>query len=282
MHCLIVNSPQLSISICYFAFSSIYSALFQAKYWADFSVKAQLLRVSFPHGEQQEGTPPLQFPWVWGLSFVLLKAAIGWSLTQSFYLVPVGSEWHEISFRVNCYIDIAFRRHHIATMADTCLSPEVSMWNEDFDFDHVDMFIGYSMRAMVLTVAISIVAVSIPMFLGFRHLPSGSVVVGTGSEAMAAHCPTIMIDNRLQGSNQGQQGVIGMWDGAWRSRRHLQPLRWGVLNLGSATLGRPGVLGLGTEDEVLGSPVEGQMYVTVAEHFKLYVPSALQVAEASM
>lgn len=156
------------------------------------------------------------------------------------------------------------------------------MWNEDPDFDDVEMFIGYSMRAMILTVAIAAVAVSIPILLGVRHLPPASVVVGTDSAAIAAQCPTNVIGIRHQWSSESQQGAIAAWDDVWRSRRHLQPLRWGVLNLGSATLGRPGVLGLGTEDEVLGPPVEGQMYVSVAGHFKLYMPSALEVAEASI
>lgn len=156
------------------------------------------------------------------------------------------------------------------------------MWYEEFQFDNVEMYIGYSMRAMILTVAIAAVAVSIPLLLSIRHLPPASVVVGTDSEAIAAYCPTNMMDMRYQGSTGGQRGEITAWDDVWRSRRHLQPLRWGVLNLGNATLGRPGVLGLGTEDEVLGLPVEGQMYVSVAGHFKLYVPSALQVAEASI
>ncbi|KAI7784474.1 hypothetical protein LA080_009973 [Diaporthe eres] len=242
VYCLIVNAPQLSISICYFSFSSLYSALFQAKFWADFSTNAQLLRVSFPRGEQQEGTPALQFPWVWGLSFILLKAAIGWSLTQSFYLVPKG----------------------------------------DFESHNVHMLIGFSMRAMILTVSVTAVAVFIPVLLSVRRLPPASVVVGTDSAAIAAYCPTNTIDVRHQGSAEGQQVAITAWDDLWRSRRHLQPLRWGVLNLGSATLGRPGVLGLGTEDEVLGQPIEGQEYVSVAGHFKLYVPSALEAAEATV
>lgn len=110
VHCLIVNAPQLGISICYFAFSSLYSAVFQAKYWAGFSTNAQLLRVSFPRGEQQEGTPALQFPWVWGLSFILLKAAIGWTLTQSFYLIPIGSKWFTMSFLLNSCIDNSLHR----------------------------------------------------------------------------------------------------------------------------------------------------------------------------
>lgn len=92
VHCLIVNAPQLIVSVCYFAFSSLYSRLFQAKYWADFSIKAQLLRVSFRHREEQESTPALQFPWAWGLSFILLKGTMGWSLTQSFYLLVIAGE----------------------------------------------------------------------------------------------------------------------------------------------------------------------------------------------
>lgn len=144
------------------------------------------------------------------------------------------------------------------------------------------MFIGYSMRAMILTVAVATVAVSIPVLLSLRHLPPASVIVGTDSAAIAAYCPTNTLGTRFQGLADGQQDAITAWDDVWRSRRHLQPLRWGVLNLGSATLGRPGVLGLGTEDEVLGQPIEGQEYVSVAGHFKLYVPSALEAAEATV
>lgn len=144
------------------------------------------------------------------------------------------------------------------------------------------MFIGYSVRAMTLTFAIAAVAASIPLLLSVHHLPPASVVVGTDSAAIAAYCPTNTIGVRYQGIAEVQQDVLTVWEDVWRLRRHLQPLRWGVLNLGSAALGRPGVLGLGTEDEVLGQPVEGQYYVSVAGHFKLYVPSASEMVEATM
>lgn len=281
MLCLIVNSPQLSISSCYFVFSSFYSSLFQSKYWADFSVKAQPLRVSFPHGEQQEGTPALQFPWPWGLSFILLKAAIGWGLTQSFYLVPIGSKFLLAPGPFNNYINNG-RRVTILKTADKWPLSEVSTWNPDIDFHNVDMFIGYSMRAMILTLAIATIAASIPVLLSLRHLPPNSVVIGTDSGAIAAFCPTNVINIRQQGTSNGQHGAMIAWDDVWRARRHLQPLKWGVLNLGSARLGRPGVLGLGTEDEVLGPPIEGQNYVSVAGHFKLYVPSAQGATESTI
>lgn len=165
--------------------------------------------------------------------------------------------------------------------ADTRLL-EVSRWQEDFTFDDVDMYIGYSMRAMILTTAITAVAASIPLLLSIRHLPPDSVIVGTDSAAIAAYCPTNTAGSGYRGTLEGQQAVIAAWDEVWRSRRHLQPLRWGVLNSGNTALGYPGVLGLGTEDEILGPPVDGQDYVSVAGQFKLYVTSVLQASEATM
>lgn len=146
----------------------------------------------------------------------------------------------------------------------------------------MDIYIGYSMRAMILTVGIAAVAASIPLLLSIRPLPAGSVVVGTDSAAIAAYCPTNTAGSGHLGTAEGQQVAIVTWDEVWRSRRHLQPLRWGVLNSGSTAPGCPGVLGLGTEDEVLGPPVDGRDYVSVAVHRKLYLPSALQASEATM
>lgn len=152
-------------------------------------------------------------------------------------------------------------------------SADVSMWKQEIEFDNTEMYLGYSMTAMILTVAVAAVAVSIPLLLSARQLPSPSVIVGTDSAAIAAYCPTNTTETRRYRSDNGQENALMAWDDVWRSRRHLQPLRWGVLNTGSATLGRPGVLGLGTEDEVLGPPVEGHYYVSVAGHFKLYEPA---------
>lgn len=46
--------------------------------------------------------------------------------------------------------------------------------------------------------------------------------------------------------------------------RYLQPLEWGVLDLGDELVGRPGYLGLGTQDEILGKPIPGRVYVFAA------------------
>lgn len=91
-YCLITNLPQLAISIYYFTFSSLYSTIFQGKYWADFAVKAQQLRVSSKHDAHQVSTHTFQFPLLWGVSFIFLKALLGWIFSQTLYVMPIGSK----------------------------------------------------------------------------------------------------------------------------------------------------------------------------------------------
>lgn len=81
---------QLIISIYYLIYSSLYSALFQGKYWAQFSKDSQQLRVSFPYRDQQ-ATHMFQYPFSWGFTFVTVKATLGWLLSQSLYVVPMAS-----------------------------------------------------------------------------------------------------------------------------------------------------------------------------------------------
>lgn len=92
IYCIIANIPQLAITALYFAFSSLYSALFQNKEWAEFAIKSRPLRVSFPNG-QQATSYPLQYPSIWGFSFIFLKGTLGWLLTQSFYIILNACTW---------------------------------------------------------------------------------------------------------------------------------------------------------------------------------------------
>lgn len=91
-YCLTANLPQLAISMYYFTSSSLYSTIFQGKYWADFAVKAQQLRVSSKHGAHQVSTHPFQFPLFWGITFISLKALFGWMITQTLYVMLIGGE----------------------------------------------------------------------------------------------------------------------------------------------------------------------------------------------
>lgn len=112
---------------------------------------------------------------------------------------------------------------------------------------------------MLAFVIILTVAASIPVALGFRFLTTGSVIVGSDSAAIAAYCP----QNRSDGILGEDYDTETAWEDVWTSRRYSRPLRWGVLSSGRVSPPRAGVLGLGSEDEILGLPIDGQNYVPV-------------------
>lgn len=189
-YCLTLNLPQLAISIYYFTFSSLYSTLFQGKYWADFAVKAQQLRVSSKHGAHQVSTHAFQFPLLWGISFISLKALLGWILSQTLYVMPIASK----------YLSTGCRRYQSSSVSaqDTLvclrkinlgLDSGVSFWQPEFEFNDVNVYMGYSIRAMIPGLVIAAVAAAIPVILSFRPLPLKSVIVGTDSAVIARYCP---------------------------------------------------------------------------------------------
>lgn len=253
----------------YFTFSSLYSTIFQGRYWADFAVKAQQLRVSSKHGAHQLSTCIFQLPFLWGISFISLKISLGWILTQTLYVMPVGCKYPSMGCRRHCSSDASPLHTRVRYMRiNLDLDVDVSFWQPDFDFNDVEIYMGYSMRAMIPGLVIVAVAAALPVMLSFRRLPMNSVIVGTDSAAIASYCPpNTPPDSQNDELEYGQDPGIRL-DNLMRSRRDIGRLKWGVLDLGSERDQRPGVLGLGSEDEVINvSPVAGNRYIPVALAF---------------
>ncbi|PHH88532.1 hypothetical protein CDD83_7424 [Cordyceps sp. RAO-2017] len=229
---ILANMAQLVVSCSYFVFSSLYSTIFQAKFWADFSTRPQRLRVSFPHADQQ-ATYIFKYPFAWGLGLTMLKAAVGWATSQSLYVVTIAN---------------------------------INRWRPDVGAENIDIYFGYSFKAILAVICISPVAALTPLFIGKSYLPSDSLIVGTASAAIAAFCPPSAQLGEPCEAIMRQPDRSTAWDRVWVQRRHLQPLRWGVLKLGRATDGSPEALGLGSEEEILCPPQVGNIYVPVAFH----------------
>lgn len=148
---------------------------------------------------------------------------------------------------------------------DLGLDLGVSFWQPEFKFNDVDVYMGYSIRAMIPGVVIAAVAAAIPVILSFRPLPLNSVIVGTDSAVIASYCPPDTTSDRQDEDLECQENPGIQLDNLIRSRRDTGRLRWGVLDLGSQRNQRPGVLGLGTEEEVIKvSPIAGHKYISVA------------------
>lgn len=94
---LVANFPQLVLSSAFFIFSSLYSALFQAREWADFAEKPQRLKVTDPEGGQ-ESSYLLNIPIMWGTMFTCVSATLHWLASQSFYVTASEGRIEEVSW----------------------------------------------------------------------------------------------------------------------------------------------------------------------------------------
>lgn len=141
----------------------------------------------------------------------------------------------------------------------------VSLWQPEFDFKDVKIRMGCSIRAMIPGLVIVAVTAALPIILSFRRLPMKSVIVGTDSASIASYCPRNAPSARRNDDFECQQDPGIRLDNLMRSRRDIGRLKWGVLDLGSERDQRLGVLGLGSEEEVINiSPIAGHRYLPVA------------------
>lgn len=83
---LIANIPQLFLSISYFFFNSVCTAMAAALEWNAFAMRRKGLRVSKPSNSQRD-TYFLQLPYKFGIPLAAMSGLMHWLLSQSFFLV---------------------------------------------------------------------------------------------------------------------------------------------------------------------------------------------------
>ncbi|KAK3313329.1 hypothetical protein B0H66DRAFT_349215 [Apodospora peruviana] len=255
---LLANLSQLLITPIYFLLNALNTIMFQSRYWASFALGAKRLRVSFPRGKTQRGGYVFGYPLAWGLTLTVLRTMLGWLFTQAIFMLPRG----RLDYQVN---------------------------QTEIKITDVGVVVGYSVEALVATIGVSIaVFFVLPVLISYRRLPASSVVVGTNSLVIAGQCLRVLQSQRSptvgtstpgarDKEKEGGGGLFrfsSLWEiqspvsvrqvSTFRNSadgpRYLQPLEWGVLDAGDRPRGRPGYLGLGTKNEILGKPVEGQVY----------------------
>lgn len=91
---LVANSPQLILSILYFAVNSLLTSMVSAQEWSRFSVrrserhKPRALRTSNPIGDQRR-TYFLQLPFRFAVPLIILSALLHWLISQSIFLAVI-------------------------------------------------------------------------------------------------------------------------------------------------------------------------------------------------
>lgn len=91
---LVANSPQLILSILYFAVNSLLTSMVSAQEWSRFSVnrtdrhQPRALRTSKPIGQQRR-TYFLQLPFRFAVPLIGLSALLHWLISQSIFLAVI-------------------------------------------------------------------------------------------------------------------------------------------------------------------------------------------------
>ncbi|KAM7190909.1 hypothetical protein V8F33_009220 [Rhypophila sp. PSN 637] len=291
---LLSNLSQLVISPIYFLLNSSNKLMFQAGSWAKFALRAKRLRVSFPQKDpdhQQLGDYAFGYPLFWGLLFAAFRTALSWIFTQSLFMLPRG----RLEYSTNqTEIDITQVGVLIGYSAQALV---LSILLCVVVFFLLPLAISFRRlpddSVIVGTNSLVIAAQCMRVGAGGagKHTVSlrkfSSAHSGTFSSVNSVESPlaskitscstrcttstTSMSGKTKAGSESGRGAMsspIKIWSRTQRETeggnppRHIQPLMWGVLDPGHELIGRPGYLGLGTQDEVVGKPVPGRTYVS--------------------
>ncbi len=167
--------PQLALSIVYLQYNGILTRMLSAREWASYSntrTKHNFyrgLRVTAPApGSAQVSTWRLQLPYRYGVPFMASSTLMHWLVSNCVYVLVMEGGY-----------------------VDTRNSMEGKA-NEAGLSEDVAMTIGYSLRAMVVTLVLGVLAVCVPIALGMRRLHGEMPVVGSNSMAISAACHVVL------------------------------------------------------------------------------------------
>ncbi|KAI1116582.1 hypothetical protein F5Y14DRAFT_405839 [Nemania sp. NC0429] len=169
---LLVNIPQLILSICYSIFNAIISRLHVEKEWNSFSQSYQPLRVSNPSG-QQVSTYRLQLPYSISIPLIGASIAFHWLVSSAIFLFVADGGYFERSFNSDYH-----GLEDIFHVSDTSL-----------------ITLGYS-TGFILVILILYVVLIIcpPLLLGVQRLRGDMVAGGSNSLVISAACHLINAD----------------------------------------------------------------------------------------
>jgi hypothetical protein len=168
---LLVNTPQLIVSLCYLFYNSVLTCMLTAHEMTQFAQKRLSVRVTQPRG-QQRSTWRLQMPLIYILPLMVVMVLLHWLISRSLYLIRVA------------IID----------------NNGVPVPSRDINS------IVYSTNALIAALVLGAVLIIVMAGLSFRKLSPGMPVVGSCSVALSAACSAA--DKPLAAQYPLQYGVL--------------------------------------------------------------------------
>jgi hypothetical protein len=180
---LYANTPQLILSLGYVIVNSLLTEMLAAWEWSKIGRSRTKLRTTCPKG-QQRSMYFLQLPYKYSLPLLVLTSTLHYLVSMSIFVVNV---------------------------TGYSARDENGDWQIDTDptgvGDNYGWALNYSPMAIIFTVVISALLISLPIILSFRNLHSEIPVVGSCSALISAVCHPP--------PEEGDAGLL--------------PVQWGVL-----------------------------------------------------
>ncbi|KAK4445901.1 hypothetical protein QBC34DRAFT_412431 [Podospora aff. communis PSN243] len=239
---VLANTPQLILSMCYFAYNGLFTRILSEWEWARFSTGYTTLRVTHRKG-QQRSTYRLQLPYRWSLPLLSVSALLHWLYSNSLYItIYEGFRWPQ-------------------------------------DEVNLDRGLAYSSKSIFISFIISISVAIAPLILGCVKLPGTMPMARNSSAVISAACHAIPVPPRHGASSETldkpllqatspmansteYKSLSNEQDALWDMATGL--LRWGVISPGWPGRvypeGEPGHLAFGSPVQDIQDPVEGSYY----------------------
>lgn len=182
---LTANTPQVILSLLYYAYNSLFTAMLMGYEWVTYSRQHKGLRVTHRPSGAQRSTYFLQLPYRFGLPLMALSVTMHWLVSQSIFLVAI--EFYNVN----------------GDQGDG------SMLKRDFKS------LGYSPLAMIAVLVLGGLMVIGMISSGGIQYKRGMPLAGTCSLAISAAChPTDRVESDQSISEKKLQwGVVSTGDG---------------------------------------------------------------------
>ncbi|KAF2846178.1 hypothetical protein T440DRAFT_246501 [Plenodomus tracheiphilus IPT5] len=86
---VVANSPQLCLSLLYFSYNALFTAMLMGYEWTTYAFKSKGLRVSSCPIGAQRSTYFLQLPYRFGTPLMILSGTLHWLVSQSIFLIAI-------------------------------------------------------------------------------------------------------------------------------------------------------------------------------------------------
>lgn len=173
---LVANLPQVVLSLLYFSYNGLFTAMLMGYEWTTYGMKRKGLRVSHhPQGDQRS-TYFLQLPYRFGTPLMVLSGTLHWLVSQSIFLISI--DFYDETGK-------AYEGRSIKTNLKT---------------------LGYSPIAIVSVIVMATCMVVLIIAFGYIPYRQGMPLAGSCSMAISAACHPVDEDRPSQ--EKVQWGVV--------------------------------------------------------------------------